>query len=106
MIPFAQSANPIELGSDPDHGWLAKGFGNPLGATSRNSQQLHVVAMGKLGGGELNVSSDIDLVFVHPHRKPRGGDYVVIEEPGVLRYFTRASTLIRSWPTPKGAPST
>ena len=25
-----------------------------------------VVAMGKLGGGELNVSSDIDLVFVHP----------------------------------------
>jgi glutamate-ammonia-ligase adenylyltransferase len=28
--------------------------------------QLIVVAMGKLGGGELNVSSDIDLVFVHP----------------------------------------
>jgi len=25
-----------------------------------------VVAMGKLGGGELNVSSDVDLVFVHP----------------------------------------
>jgi glutamate-ammonia-ligase adenylyltransferase len=25
-----------------------------------------VVAMGKLGGGELNVSSDIDLVFLHP----------------------------------------
>lgn len=22
-----------------------------------------------------------DLVFVHPHRKPRGGDYVVIQEP-------------------------
>jgi glutamate-ammonia-ligase adenylyltransferase len=28
--------------------------------------ELIVVAMGKLGGGELNVSSDIDLVFVHP----------------------------------------
>jgi glutamate-ammonia-ligase adenylyltransferase len=27
---------------------------------------LVVVAMGKLGGRELNVSSDIDLVFVHP----------------------------------------
>jgi glutamate-ammonia-ligase adenylyltransferase len=25
-----------------------------------------VVAMGKLGGGELNVSSDVDLVFVYP----------------------------------------
>src|SRR5258706_12070472 len=31
-----------------------------------------VVAMGKLGGGELNVSSDIDLVFVHPdHGQPQ-----------------------------------
>jgi glutamate-ammonia-ligase adenylyltransferase len=29
-------------------------------------EELIVVAMGKLGGGELNVSSDIDLVFVHP----------------------------------------
>src|SRR5690242_14245826 len=28
--------------------------------------ELIVVAMGKFGGGELNVSSDIDLVFVHP----------------------------------------
>jgi glutamate-ammonia-ligase adenylyltransferase len=27
---------------------------------------LVVVAMGKLGGRELNVSSDVDLVFVHP----------------------------------------
>ncbi|MGH8764090.1 MAG: DUF294 nucleotidyltransferase-like domain-containing protein, partial [Burkholderiales bacterium] len=30
------------------------------------TSDLIVVAMGKLGGGELNVSSDIDLVFVHP----------------------------------------
>ena len=27
--------------------------------------QLLIVGMGKLGGGELNVSSDIDLIFVH-----------------------------------------
>ena len=27
---------------------------------------LLVLAMGKLGGGELNFSSDVDLVFVHP----------------------------------------
>ncbi len=31
-----------------------------------NEETLIVVGMGKLGGGELNVSSDIDLVFVHP----------------------------------------
>src|SRR6266850_5071200 len=29
-------------------------------------QKLIVVGMGKLGGGELNVSSDIDLIFVYP----------------------------------------
>jgi glutamate-ammonia-ligase adenylyltransferase len=29
-------------------------------------QQLIVVGMGKLGGRELNVSSDIDLIFVYP----------------------------------------
>jgi len=29
-------------------------------------QQLVVIGMGKLGGGELNVSSDIDLVFAYP----------------------------------------
>ena len=29
-------------------------------------QKLIVVAMGKFGGGELNVSSDVDLVFVYP----------------------------------------
>jgi glutamate-ammonia-ligase adenylyltransferase len=34
------------------------------GAGSR--QPFLVVGMGKLGGGELNVSSDIDLVFVYP----------------------------------------
>src|SRR5260221_13887861 len=28
--------------------------------------ELVVVGMGKLGGRELNVSSDIDLVFLHP----------------------------------------
>jgi len=30
------------------------------------AQQLVAIGMGKLGGGELNVSSDIDLVFVYP----------------------------------------
>ena len=46
--------------------WLAQEFGNPLGAISGKRQQLHVIAMGKLGGGELNVSSDIDIVFAYP----------------------------------------
>ncbi len=46
--------------------WLRETHGEPLGERSAEPQQLMVVAMGKLGGGELNVSSDIDLVFVYP----------------------------------------
>jgi len=41
-------------------------FGTPLGETSATPQELLIIGMGKLGGGELNVSSDIDLIFVYP----------------------------------------
>ncbi|WP_148716806.1 bifunctional [glutamate--ammonia ligase]-adenylyl-L-tyrosine phosphorylase/[glutamate--ammonia-ligase] adenylyltransferase [Chitinolyticbacter meiyuanensis] len=40
-------------------------YGRPIGADSGEVQQLIVVGMGKLGGRELNVSSDIDLIFVY-----------------------------------------
>jgi glutamate-ammonia-ligase adenylyltransferase len=40
--------------------------GTPFGAESGLAQQMMVLAMGKQGGGELNVSSDIDLIFVYP----------------------------------------
>jgi len=41
-------------------------YGSPLGETSGTHQELLVIGMGKLGGEELNVSSDIDLIFVYP----------------------------------------
>ena len=40
--------------------------GQPIGKDSGNPQTLLVIGMGKLGGGELNVSSDIDLIFAYP----------------------------------------
>ena len=40
-------------------------FGTPRDGAGRELE-LVVVGMGKLGGRELNVSSDIDLVFVYP----------------------------------------
>lgn len=48
--------------------WLTQPdrFGLPRGEHSNTIQHLLVVAMGKLGGGELNVSSDVDLIFVYP----------------------------------------
>jgi len=41
-------------------------YGTPIGADSGRPQEMIVLGMGKLGGGELNVSSDIDLIFVYP----------------------------------------
>ena len=40
-------------------------YGEPKNAKGER-QRLIVIGMGKLGGRELNVSSDIDLIFVYP----------------------------------------
>jgi glutamate-ammonia-ligase adenylyltransferase len=50
---------------DFHHRDLASIHGEPLDSAGQ-PQQLIVVGMGKLGGGELNASSDIDLIFVFP----------------------------------------
>src|SRR5579862_1553634 len=47
--------------------------GTPRGGGSDAPQQMIVVGMGKLGGGELNVSSDVDLVFVYPEEGETDG---------------------------------
>lgn len=49
-------------------------FGQPIGADSGQPQALIVVGMGKLGGGELNVSSDIDLIFIYPEAGETDGE--------------------------------
>ncbi len=40
--------------------------GEPCGAESGEPQRLAVFGLGKLGGRELNLSSDIDLIFAYP----------------------------------------
>ena len=45
---------------------LVEQYGSPTGSSSGVPQEMLVIGMGKLGGGELNVSSDIDLIFVYP----------------------------------------
>ena len=41
-------------------------FGTPMGRRSGKPQRLVVLGMGKLGAHELNLSSDIDLIFGFP----------------------------------------
>lgn len=87
---------------------FARRFGQPIyhdGPLQGQPQQLLVLGMGKLGGGELNFSSDIDLIFGY------GDDGNGQQEtPGPRRieyveYFTRmGQRLIHllSTPTPDG----
>ena len=63
---------------------LAARYGTPRDAAGR-PQPLVVVGMGKLGGAELNFSSDVDLVFLYPE----GGSTDGARELDNFEYFTR-----------------
>jgi glutamate-ammonia-ligase adenylyltransferase len=56
----------LEAASLQIHAELVQQYGEPHGEQSATPQKLHVVGMGKLGGAELNVSSDIDLILLYP----------------------------------------
>lgn len=67
------------------HQHLVAKYGEPIGRDSGQPQRLVVVGMGKLGGQELNYSSDVDLIFAYPEPGQTNGDKVVDNE----RFFTR-----------------
>ena len=78
------------------HGTLSARYGEPR-SLSGETQPLVVVGMGKLGGGELNFSSDVDLVLLFPeHGETDGARRISNEE-----FFTRlGQTLVRLLETP------
>ncbi|MFC5920276.1 bifunctional [glutamate--ammonia ligase]-adenylyl-L-tyrosine phosphorylase/[glutamate--ammonia-ligase] adenylyltransferase [Neisseria weixii] len=56
----------INMALDFSYAYYQDMYGTPIGRYTGGPQHLSVVAMGKAGGYELNVSSDIDLIFVYP----------------------------------------
>ncbi len=62
---------------------LAADFGAPT--LDGRRQSLLVIGMGKLGGRELNVSSDIDLIFVYPEDGQTSGTRAIANQ----EYFNR-----------------
>ncbi len=56
----------INMALDFSYAYYQDMYGTPIGRYTGEPQHLSVVAMGKAGGYELNVSSDIDLIFVYP----------------------------------------
>ena len=74
------------IGAARDHAIrdLRARFGIPRGQDG-SELELMVLGMGKLGGGELNFSSDIDLVFLFPEHGETDGKRPLEHE----EYFTR-----------------
>lgn len=67
------------------HQWQTALYGRPCDEDG-NEQQLVVLGMGKLGAGELNLSSDIDLIFTYPEEgETREGRKTLSNE----EFFTR-----------------
>ena len=60
-------------------------YGQAIGEDSKQVQELIVAGMGKLGGYELNVSSDIDLIFIYPENGETSGPSKIENHD----YFTR-----------------
>jgi glutamate-ammonia-ligase adenylyltransferase len=64
-------------------------YGLPRDADG-TEQELIVLGMGKLGGGELNFSSDVDLIFIFPSAGDTDGRRSIANE----EYFTRLGRLL------------
>ncbi|TLY55970.1 MAG: bifunctional [glutamate--ammonia ligase]-adenylyl-L-tyrosine phosphorylase/[glutamate--ammonia-ligase] adenylyltransferase [Gammaproteobacteria bacterium] len=75
---------------------LVARYGEPRSAAGE-VQPLVVIGMGKLGGGELNFSSDVDLVLLFPEHGETDGPRGVANE----EFFTRlGQALVRLLETP------
>ena len=89
---FAEAA--IQCAMDFHFERMKPRWGVPMGKHSGEAQPLVVLGMGKLGARELNVSSDIDLIFAFPEAgKTEGGERSLDNQ----EFFTRlGQKLIKS----------
>ncbi len=80
----------IAAALDFHHAALAARHGEPRDKAGR-PQRLVVVGMGKLGGGELNVSSDIDLIYLYPEE----GETVADDASASVRTLSNHEFFVR-----------
>lgn len=74
--------------------WLCRQYGEPL--LKDGTRQLPVVlGMGKLGGAELNFSSDVDLLFAFPEKgEVQGGGRPISHEEFFSKLFQRLINIL------------
>ncbi|TVR63647.1 MAG: bifunctional [glutamate--ammonia ligase]-adenylyl-L-tyrosine phosphorylase/[glutamate--ammonia-ligase] adenylyltransferase [Candidatus Competibacteraceae bacterium] len=75
-------------------------FGTPRDAEGQ-PQRLVVLGMGKLGGRELNFSSDIDLIFAYPRQGQTDGARAISNEEFFRRLGQRLGKILAE-PTAEG----
>ncbi|MBT8147187.1 MAG: bifunctional [glutamate--ammonia ligase]-adenylyl-L-tyrosine phosphorylase/[glutamate--ammonia-ligase] adenylyltransferase [Gammaproteobacteria bacterium] len=85
MSELADSALQVSL--EVLHHWSCQEWGSPT--ADGQPQNLVVVGMGKLGAHELNVSSDIDLIFSFPKAGHVEGDQAAAQPLTNQQFFTR-----------------
>ena len=76
----------ISTAIDHLNAWQVETYGQPVDAQG-HPQGLIVIGMGKLGGGELNVSSDIDLIFAYENEGATQGERSISNQD----FFARLS---------------
>jgi glutamate-ammonia-ligase adenylyltransferase len=72
---------------------LSERFGTPRSAAGE-VQQLVIIGMGKLGGAELNFSSDVDLIFTFAEAGETDGARVLANEDYFVRLGQRVIQLL------------
>jgi len=87
MTAFADFA--VQTLASAIHRDMVALHGTPVGEESAAPMEMIVLGMGKLGGGELNVSSDIDLIFVYGEEGNTQIDTPLQRQLSNHEFFTR-----------------
>jgi len=85
----------VQVALEWAHATLAARFGEPADEHGQ-TQQMIVLGMGKLGGGELNVSSDIDLIYLFPEAGQTLGPKVLDNSEFFRRVAQRLTRLLHT----------
>jgi glutamate-ammonia-ligase adenylyltransferase len=81
--------------------WLSNRYGVPI-AEDGSRQGFVVLGLGKLGAGELNFSSDIDLIFTYPKTGRTTGNAKPVSNEDFFTRLGRQLIKVLSHPTDDG----
>lgn len=79
------------------HQDLVASYGVPRSETDANESKFAVIALGKLGGKELNYSSDIDLMFVYSQPGFTDGPVSITNKEFFKRAANRLTELLSTY---------